>query len=371
MKTTLVVILFLVLLCSNILLGQERCPVTLKISGERADGNGTWESEFIAYKYCTDFTQEEKAKQDEDWAKHYGKKYTLVGSATKAIDCAGTTFQFLFAKGPYFMTAGVFTDAVITWFGKRIFGTPVSWGDVQPGDVLVYGDKHITYIESVNTTLGVVTSVVIRTKNGFEPVFLHEIGLLESVEDPLRRGFSREVQVYHVDITKINVEVISDCNCTPKGPGYQLKTLTLDPDKRLGSFTMGNKPVSITMTKDNVKVNINNGSFDLKVNSPPEFIGDNDIIKLNYTNSYTGNEDDVYLKLSYGTIRIDYTFDNWESGVGKISNTKFLRNTASGIITLTPQSGWDDIKIEPELNLSVGNSSIIFHIFEAVYERVK
>lgn len=160
-------------------------------------------------------------------------------------DCAGYTFQKIFNKGMYWITAQEFYDKLIIFYGRQIrsLADPFGWGDVQKGDVLVYRKggsvNHITYVSGVNTTLGVVTSVVIDTKDGKEGVYKHKIGLMNEQTDPLIRAMG-EIWVYRLDPGKMQVtEVSRTCDCDlmdSKGPGWILESFTVDPDKKSGKW---------------------------------------------------------------------------------------------------------------------------------------
>src|SRR5438874_1853253 len=186
-----------ILLLPLIVFAQQKnrdCKVTFKISGERNDGKGNYETEMNVTQRCYDFDNAGLQKQLKDDKWRYGDHdYQFISNPSVKQDCAGYTFQKMFNKGMYWITAQEFYDKLLVFYGKQIrsLADPFGWGDVQKGDVLVYRKggavNHITYVSEVNTTLGVATSVIIETKDGKEGVYKHKIGLMNDQTDPLIR----------------------------------------------------------------------------------------------------------------------------------------------------------------------------------------
>ena len=168
-------------------------------------------------------------------------------------------------------------DQVLQWFGKRVFGSPASpaaWGDVKPGDILAYykkGYNHVAYISTVNKTAGIVTSVVIETKDGREEIFTHKIGLAESFGDPLTSAWG-EMQVYHLDLAKIRVsEVSRNCDCESNLAGfYRLDSVVINPYQlNIPTISISKEHYSFTPGKDD---NGKEREVTFNFNTPPGLI---------------------------------------------------------------------------------------------------
>jgi hypothetical protein len=204
--------------------GKE-CKWTFKISGGRADGQGTWEKEMTVTQRCYDFDKTGLAAQQASDRQDYAEyDYRPIGPPSKRQDCAGYTFQKLFGQGPFWLEAGNFDDGVIFWFGREIFRPGLhqaTWGDAQAGDVLVYRKEgtamHIAWVREVETTLGVVSRILVETKESQQGVFLHPVGFAEWPNDPLVTRLG-SFHIYRVDTSKVRAELVSktcDCGTVP------------------------------------------------------------------------------------------------------------------------------------------------------------
>ena len=203
----------------------KQCNWTFKVSGERADGQGTWDTEMTVTQRCYDFDKAGlEAEEISDRKNYEGYDYRQIGPPSRRQDCAGYTFQKLFGYGPLFVEAAKFDEGIIFWFGKEIFRPglhQVTWGDVRAGDVLVYRQegvaKHIAWVRGVETTAGVVSRILIETKESQHPVYLHTAGFVESPNEPLVHQFGA-FHIYRVDTSKVKVEFVSkscDCGAVP------------------------------------------------------------------------------------------------------------------------------------------------------------
>ncbi len=361
-----------------LLLAQVKrdCKVTFKISGERNDGKGNYENEMEVTHRCYDFDEAGIKKQlaDDKW--RYGEyDYKFISNPTQKQDCAGYTFQKLFNKGPYWITSQAFYDKLILFFGKQIrsLTDPFGWGDVREGDVLVYRKggsvNHITYVSKVNSTLGVVTSVVIDTKDAKEGVYQHKIGLMNDQTDPLIRGLG-EIAVYRLDPGKLQItELTRTCDCEQKGRGWQLESLIIDPDKKSGKWDENH---TVTITENSVIATAYKSKLTLTITSPPQFIKDGEEAIIEVTTTYEGDDNDVELSFllmaGYFSKTSDKTYD--EMRVGKMQNAKFQRNTAKTVIKLkNGSSEWPPSIASMSASFSIYPLNIAPRIFQAKYKR--
>lgn len=362
-----------------LLLAQVKrdCKVTFKISGERNDGKGNYENEMEVTQRCYDFDEAGIKKQlaDDNW--RYGEyDYKLIGNPTQKQDCAGYTFQKLFNKGTFWITAQEFYDKLILFYGKQIRSRidPIGWGDVQTEDVLVYRKggtvNHITYVSEVITTLGVVTSVVIDTKDGKEGVYKHKISLMNDPTDPLIRALG-EIWIYRLDRSKLQVtELPRTCHCEEKGPGWKLESLIIDPLKKSGTWDENH---TVTITENVVTATAFKSKLTITITSPPKFIKDGEEAIMEVTLAYEGADNDVQLSFllsaGYFSEKSDKTRD--ELRVGKIENIKFQRNTAKTIIRLkNGSSEWPPSISGMSASFSIYPFSIAAPIFRAKYKRI-
>lgn len=230
----LCVTIFLLLQCGKGF-SQRDCSVGLKISGERADGMGNWDTIMYVIQRCYDFDQKGLEQQlIDDSTRYAGYEYTYYSPPSQQYDCAGNTFYKLFGFGPYWITGQKFYDHLLKRLGTKITGIAGGWGDVQEGDVLVYnnesGYNHITFIVETIKVLGVVGAVVINTKDGVEGTYYHRIGVKENIlNDPLKKW--GDIEVYRIDPSKVKVnEVSRTCDCEKDLTGYyRLDSVSINP----------------------------------------------------------------------------------------------------------------------------------------------
>jgi len=202
---------------------EKECVITLKVSGIRADGEGTHDGEFEVKKRCYDFDEAGIQESIKFERKRYaGFDFEYLSKPSKKQDCAGYTAERLFGIGKYWMGADKFFDNFLIFFGKKVETSAFSWGDIRAGDVLVYwggaSAKHITYVREVNRTLGVVTSIVTETKESMESLYKQTIHVntQDNSVDPLR--IMGSIYVYHIDPSKITItEVSKTCDCGVTG----------------------------------------------------------------------------------------------------------------------------------------------------------
>lgn len=232
MKIKFLLVIILLIMFAGGAIGAEKtvenknCKWTYKITGERGDGQGPWAKEMTITERCYDFDAAGRGKQQaSDKTDYAGYDYREFGQPSQRQDCAGYTFEKLFGKGPYWIDAANFDEGVIFWFGKEIFRPGLhqaTWGDVRPGDVVVYRQggnaKHIAWVRNVETTAGIVTKIWIDTKDDKQGVLIHPIGFFERQNDPLtiRMG---DIYIYRVDTSKVRAELVSKtCECPPLDP---------------------------------------------------------------------------------------------------------------------------------------------------------
>lgn len=276
------------------------CKVSFTISGDRADGKGTYETNLDATEFCKDLSESQVAAKNLDWQKHYGSNYTLIGPASVKEDCAGHTFNKIFGKGEYVLNSTEFYNAFIFWFGKKIKGLldPFTWGDVQAGDVLVYGKitspSHITYVKDVSKTAGVITSVTIETKNGNEPTFEHKISATD-LNDPTYQRFPGGINVYRLDPSRITVtKNSSPCNCNAGKVSFKLTETKADPSQHNDDKHISITNTNYTYTSDNSieKYNL--------LNTPPAEIYVGQVFKLHITGSCQNQKIDYWVNAQWG-----------------------------------------------------------------------
>ncbi len=216
---------------------DSRCDKVFRISGPRADGNGTWTSEVTLQIACNDFKQEDIPKQLSSEDKNYdGYNYKRIAPPTWTSNCAGRVFEKLFNKGPMTWNATEFEDKLLVWFGEKIYNPRenLTWGDVRPGDVVIYRKegkpKHVAYVDDVIKNLGMVTDVIIESKADEESVFLHPIGLTENMFDPLKHNYG-DIYIYRINTEKLRIEDISPkCECPKTLESQTLKVSNAKPE---------------------------------------------------------------------------------------------------------------------------------------------
>jgi len=153
------------------------------------------------------------------------------------------------------------------------------------------------------------------------------------------------------------------------GPGWKLVSVTVDPEKMSGDNVLGTKSLKITRKK--VTVQVKNSTLEMNFSEIPEFIGEKDKVIMEVSTSYSGNDDNVYMNISFNTSVFDVdATDGWLS-VGCISDNSFKKNNARGTFTLT--SNWnamsDEARIFPQVFFGTVNIGPV--VFEAKYVRVR
>lgn len=148
------------------------------------------------------------------------------------------------------------------------------------------------------------------------------------------------------------------------GPGWELVSLTADPNHKSNDW--------MKITQNKVTATINNSKFTMTISDVPKFIKDGEKYKIEFSITYDGKDDNVYMDISFNTGALDYEFEGENSNitVGKISNNNFERKTNKGVFWVKKMSGVimaDEASIYPQVFTNRSNEGPI--IFEAKYKR--
>jgi hypothetical protein len=217
---TFSIVLF-IFLSSTTAIAQRECTKLFRITGPKADGSGTYTTEYGLSQKCYEYSNEEIQENLKDEAKEYkGFNFKLIKSPSQKQNCAGLGFERLFGKGPYCTNADVFCDEIIYKFGKLVYEEKtipsLTWGDVQPGDIAIYFNEkplHVTVVNSIEKTLGATTKIVIESKCDKQGTYLHPLGIVGYMNDPLSKNYGK-LKIYRVDVSKLQIEDISTpCEC--------------------------------------------------------------------------------------------------------------------------------------------------------------
>lgn len=218
---TILAFLSFVFLSFSTLFAQRECTKIYRITGPKSDGTGDYSTEVTLNQKCYEYSDEEIQSNLKDEEKEYkGYDYKLIKMPSQKQNCAGLGFERLFGKGPYCFNADALCDNIIYKFGKLVYeeGTvpSLSWGDVQPGDIAIYfKDKplHVTVVNKIEKTLGVTTKIVIESKCDKQGTYLHPLGIVGYMNDPLSHNYGK-LKIYRVDVSKMQIEEISPpCDC--------------------------------------------------------------------------------------------------------------------------------------------------------------
>ena len=238
MKKSFFFLVILLFCTASMLSAQRECAKKYRISGPKSDGSGTYMTEYTLFQKCYEYSSEEIQKCLDDEAKEYkGFDYKLINMPSQKQTCAGLGFERLFGKGPYCTNADAFCDEIIYKFGKLVYEEKtipgLTWGDVQPGDVAIYFKNnkplHVTVVNSIEKTLGATTKIVIETKCDKQGTYLHPLGLIGYMNDPLARNYGK-LKIFHVDVSKLEIEDISiPCECKI----FTLRVMVLNAEDNL------------------------------------------------------------------------------------------------------------------------------------------
>ncbi len=282
--TILTVLIFPFLLSSQV--DKSKCKKRIKIKAIPFGQTKWLERTMEVYVNYKEISKEKIKEQNKaDSARYAGWDFYKIDNPTNKMDCAGYTYNQMFLlTGQYWITAGVFYQNIILPFAKQISDRR-TWGDAKPNDIVVFRNggeaKHIAYIESVEKTLGVVTSITIITKDNKEGVFKHKLGLfLNGVreDNPLVQSLGYPY-VYRVNYGNfdINESFYKDCEVPPlESANYVLKEVIVNDNFGYKDKIITPKELSITREIDNNKYTIK-----FNISEPPKEISSEETFAIN------------------------------------------------------------------------------------------
>jgi hypothetical protein len=293
---------------------NRECRVTFEVTGNRADGNGTWTSRLTVVERCYDFSPAQLPARLRDDNAKYGKyDYVKIGEPTKKQDCAGYVLQKLTnSPNRYWVTAGELYNALTPWFATRVTSMvePFAWGSVQEGDLVFYqvGSTvhHVAIVTKVESTLAVVRSVTVATKDNEEAVYEHTLSLNEmtpQTTDPLVNAHG-PIRIYHLDKANLRwAEVERTCRCAPAPAavhGWRLVGVVSDPDNYQRDEKLG--PGRLLISGNSVAVKVKGNTISFVFPDPPSFIPDGQKVTVVVSGQLLGADDRAFAGYELNTL---------------------------------------------------------------------
>jgi hypothetical protein len=187
-----------------------RCEKRLRVRGFASDGQ-IKERFIIVTKRYNKFSQVQlEAQKAKEKAKYAEYTYTQVGEPTKNQDCAGYVMSKLWGGRQFFVEAPNFVNNVVKEFGEQISDT-LTFGDVRPGDIVVYGGGgHVAFVVGTPTFFG-KTFVQIETKDREESVMFTVLASSLS-NDPLIQNYGTP-SIWRINTSKVKVYEAEPSEC--------------------------------------------------------------------------------------------------------------------------------------------------------------